>query len=80
MLSLPSIPAPAALRLPETLLSYVGLKPFRMFEPEVLSTPTVANRSLIPSGMPESGFNELVVRSRSAASAAANASSGVSTV
>jgi hypothetical protein len=51
-----------------------------MFDPEVLSTPSVANKSLMPSGMPDSGFKAPVVRAVSAASAASSASSGVSTV
>ena len=45
-----------------------------------LATPSVQNRSLIPSGMPDSGFNSPPALAASAASAAASASSGVSTV
>ena len=54
MLSLPSMPAPALRRLAVTVLSYGGLKPLRMWLPAVVSTPLVANRSLMPSGMPAS--------------------------
>ncbi len=77
MLSLPSIPAPALRKLAVTVLSYGGLKPLRMLLPAVVSTPSVANKSLMPSGIPAS---EPVALPESAASAAASASSGVSTV
>src|SRR4029079_12976645 len=40
MLSLPSIPAPAFRRLPETVLSYGGLNPFRIRLPPLVSTPS----------------------------------------
>src|SRR6476659_8955166 len=43
MLSLPSIPAPAFRRLPETVLSYGGRNPLRMLLPAVVWTPSVAN-------------------------------------
>src|SRR6476646_9646868 len=72
MLSLPSIPAPALRRLPLTVLSYGGLNPLRMLLPAVVSTPSVANKSLMPSGMPAS---DPVTSPESAASAAASASS-----
>src|SRR4051812_28348857 len=80
MLSLPSIPAPALRRLPLTVLSYGGLNPLKIRLPAVVSTPSVANRSLMPSGIPASGPIDPSVRPLSAASAAASASCGVSTV
>src|SRR6185312_226796 len=52
MLVLPSITAPALNRFAVTVDSYGGRKPFRMREPAVVSTPSVQNRSLIPTGMP----------------------------
>src|ERR1700744_4531844 len=79
MLSLPSTPAPASNNLPETVDSYCGTKPLRMPEAAVVSTPLVQNRSLIPSGTPDSGLRSPDARAASAASAAESAWSGVST-
>src|SRR5947208_8598297 len=71
MLSLPSMPAPALRKLAVTLLSYGGLKSFKMRLPAVELTPRVANKSLMPSGIPASGGRSPLPRSLSAASAAA---------
>ena len=55
MLVLPSITAPSANSLPETVDSYCGTKPCNIFEPAVVCTPSVQNKSLMPSGIPVSG-------------------------
>src|SRR5438034_11485421 len=55
LLSLPSITAPSRQSCEVTVDSYVGTKLPRIFEPAVVRTSLVANRSLIPSGMPASG-------------------------
>src|SRR5947208_16264711 len=54
-LSLPSITAPSRQSCDVTVDSYVGTKLPRIFEHAVVRTSLVANRSLIPSGMPASG-------------------------
>src|SRR5215207_8353927 len=69
MFNLPSIPAPALRRLAVTVLSYGGRKSLRMRLPAVVSTPLVANRSLIPSGIPASGPRSDDPRALSATSA-----------
>src|SRR6201996_684536 len=79
MLSLPSIPAPASNNLPETVDSYCGTNPLRMPEAAVVSTPLVQNRSLMPSGTPESGLRSPDARAASAASAGGGPRGGVST-
>ena len=65
---------------PGSVLPDGGLKPLRILLPAVVSTPSVANKSLIPSGIPASAPNSPEPRAASADSAAASASSGVSTV
>src|SRR5262245_28264952 len=56
MLSLPSMPAPASHRFCETVDSYSGLNPSRIWLPAVEATPLVQNRSFIPIGTPASGL------------------------
>src|SRR5580704_858318 len=55
LLSLPSITAPSRQSCDVTVDSYVGTKLPKIFEHAVVRTSLVANRSLIPSGMPASG-------------------------
>src|SRR5260370_30403059 len=55
LLSFPSITAPSRQSCEVTVDSYVGTKLPRIFEHAVVRTSLVANRSLIPSGMPASG-------------------------
>src|SRR3954449_1980003 len=55
LLSLPSSTAPSRHRCEVTVDSYGGLNSPRIFEQAVVRTSLVANRSLIPSGMPPSG-------------------------
>src|ERR1700761_1888916 len=55
LLSLPSMTAPSRQRFDVTVDSYVGTKLPRIFEQAVVRTPLVANKSLIPSGIPASG-------------------------
>src|SRR4051812_18767602 len=55
LLSLPSSTAPSRHSCAVTVDSYVGTKSPRIFEHAVVRTPLVANRSLIPRGMPASG-------------------------
>src|SRR6266480_7536491 len=55
LLSLPSITAPSRQSCDVTVDSYVGTKLPRIFEHAVVRTSLVANRSLMPSGMPASG-------------------------
>src|SRR5437870_11650853 len=55
LLSFPSITAPSRHRFDVMVDSYVGVKSSRIFEPAVVRTPLVQNRSLMPSGMPSSG-------------------------
>src|SRR6266481_6107207 len=55
LLSLPSITAPSRQSCEVTVDSYDGTKLPRIFEHAVVRTSLVANRSLIPSGMPASG-------------------------
>ena len=73
MLSLPSMPAPAPQSRAETVDSYSGLKPSRMWLAAVVCTPFVQKRSFMPIGTPESGLSVPSLRSRSARSAAATA-------
>ncbi len=80
-LSLPSIPAPAAHRLADTVLSYWGTKPSRMWLAAVVCTPLVQNRSFIPIGTPAILPSVLpAARSASTALAASSARSGVVTI
>src|SRR5216684_6818888 len=55
LLSLPSMTAPSRQSCEVTVDSYGGRKLPRIFEHAVVRTSLVANRSLIPSGMPASG-------------------------
>src|SRR2546421_12594098 len=55
LLSLPSITAPSRQSCEVMVDSYGGTKLPRIFEQAVVRTSLVANRSLIPSGMPASG-------------------------
>src|SRR3954464_15955848 len=55
LLSLPSSTAPSRHNCEVTVDSYGGLNSPRIFEQAVVRTSLVANRSLIPSGMPPSG-------------------------
>jgi hypothetical protein len=54
MFSLPSMTAPSRHRLAVTVDSYGGTKPRSMFDPAEVWTPSVQNRSLMPSGAPSS--------------------------
>src|ERR1700712_1783919 len=54
LLSLPSITAPSRHSCELTVDSYVGTNSPRILEHAVVRTPLVANRSLIPSGIPAS--------------------------
>src|ERR1700724_4040649 len=55
LLSLPSITAPSRQSCEVMVDSYVGTKLPRIFEHAVVRTSLVANKSLMPSGMPASG-------------------------
>src|SRR4029079_10611082 len=55
LLSLPSMTAPSRQSCEVMVDTYVGTKLARIFEHAVVRTSLVANRSLIPSGMPASG-------------------------
>src|SRR3954465_9581262 len=55
LLSLPSITAPSRQSCEVIVDSYVGTKLPRIFEHAVVRTSLVANRSLMPSGMPAKG-------------------------
>src|ERR1700721_3423740 len=55
LLSLPSITAPSRQSCEVTVDSYGGTKLPRIFETAVVRTSVVANRSLMPSGIPASG-------------------------
>src|SRR5665213_1591462 len=78
LLSLPSITAPSRQSCEVTVDSYGGTKLPRIFEHAVVRTPLVANRSLIPSGMPPSGPPSPLAILASASRAMARARSGVS--
>src|ERR1700743_1437140 len=77
LLSLPSITAPSRQSCEVTVDSYGGTKLPRMFEQAVVRTSLVANRSLIPSGMPLSGPPSPLAILASTARAMARAWSGV---
>src|SRR6185295_11142094 len=77
MLSLPSISAPSRQRLAVTVLSYVGANSPRMLDAAVVRTPSVQNRSLMPSGAPSSAPPLPDARLASLALAAARARSAV---
>ena len=80
-LSLPSMPAPASHNFCETVDSYCGLKPSRIFEAAVVWVPLVANRSFMPIGTPAILPRALpAARSASTLAAAARAASGVVTM
>src|SRR3982074_2428784 len=55
LFSLPSMTAPSRQSCDVTVDSYVGTKLPRIFEHAVVRTSLVANKSLIPSGIPASG-------------------------
>jgi hypothetical protein len=78
LLSLPSITAPSRQSCEVTVDSYGGTKLPRIFEHAVVRTSRVANRSLIPSGMPSSGAPSPLAILASASRAMARAWSGVS--
>src|SRR6266700_1918037 len=78
LLSLPSITAPSRQSCDVTVDSYVGTKLPRIFEHAVVRTSLVANRSLIPSGMPASGPPSPLAILASTARAMSRARSGVS--
>src|ERR1700730_19351489 len=73
LLSLPSMTAPSRQSCEVTVDSYVGTKLPRIFEHAVVRTSFVANRSLIPSGMPASGPPSLFAIFASASRAVARA-------
>src|SRR5471030_1856525 len=73
LLSLPSSTAPSRHSCEVTVDSYGGTKLPRIFEHAVVRTPLVANRSLMPSGMPPSGAPSPLAISTSAARAMARA-------
>ena len=77
-LSLPSITAPAFQRFWLTVDSYSGLKPSRIWEAAVVSTPSVQNRSLMPIGRPSMAPPSPFASFSSDALAIARALSGVS--
>src|SRR5690349_12492046 len=78
LLSLPSITAPSRQSCDVTVDSYGGTKLPRIFEHAVVRTSLVANRSLIPNGMPASGPPSPLAILASAACAISRALSGVS--
>ena len=53
------MPAPASHRFCDTVNSYSGVKPSRMWLAAVDATPLVQNRSFIPIGTPASGLSVL---------------------
>ncbi len=76
-LVLPSITAPPSRSLPETVDSYCGLKPSRIFDAAVVCTPSVQNRSLIATGAPSIGpRTSPLARRASEALARSSATSG----
>src|SRR2546425_771056 len=76
MLSLPSTIAPAIRRRATTVASSLGTKSARIFEPPVVRTPAVLNRSFNPIGTPWSaGAGRPATSSASARRAALSASS-----
>src|SRR3982750_2348630 len=78
LLSLPSITAPSRQSCEVMVDSYGGTKLPRIFEHAVVRTSLVANRSLMPSGMPASGPPSPLAIFASTARAIARAWSGVS--
>src|SRR5690606_15178954 len=77
MFSLPSMTAPSRHRLAVTVDSYGGLNPRSMLEPAVVCTPSVQNRSLMPSGAPSSAPPSPLARRASEARACSSALSAV---
>src|SRR6201996_3455038 len=73
LLILPSMTAPSRQSCEVTVDSYGGTKLPRIFEHAVVRTSFVANRSLIPSGMPSSGALSPLPRFASASRAMARA-------
>src|SRR5882757_3824801 len=78
LLSLPSMTAPSRHSCEVTVDSYVGTKLPRIFEHAVVRTSFVANRYLIPRGMPASGPPSPFAILTSISRAMARAFSGVS--
>src|SRR5882757_7111563 len=78
LLSFPSITAPSRQSCEVMVDSYGGTKLPRIFEHAVVRKSLVANRSLMPSGMPASGPPSPLAILASAACAMARAWSGVS--
>src|ERR1700685_4550807 len=78
LLILPSMTAPSRHSCEVMVDSYGGTKLPRILEHAVVRTSLVANRSLIPSGMPPSGPPSPLEMLSSAAFAIARAWSGVS--
>src|SRR5829696_6479512 len=78
LLSLPSMTAPSRQSCEVTVDSYGGTKLPRIFEHAVVRTSLVANRSLMPSGMPASGPPSPLAILASIARAMSRAFSGVS--
>src|SRR6202035_5700973 len=78
LLSLPSKTAPSRQSCDVTVDSYVGTKLPRILEQAVVRTSLVANRSLIPSGIPASGPPSPFAIFASTSRAMARARSGVS--
>src|SRR5215475_10168920 len=78
LLSLPRSTAPSRQRLAVTVDSYGGLKPSRICEHAVVRTPSVQNRSLMPSGRPSSEPPSPFASRASEACAISRARSGVS--
>src|SRR5579872_7404114 len=78
LLSLPSRTAPSRHSCEVIVDSYVGTKLPSIFEPAVVRTSLVANRSLMPSGMPASGPPSPLAILASASRAISRARSGVS--
>src|SRR6195952_3879145 len=78
LLSLPSITAPSRQSCEVTVDSYGGTKLPRIFEHAVVRTFLVANKSLMPSGIPPSGPPSPFAIDASAFAAMARACTGVS--
>src|SRR5258705_5322982 len=78
--SLPTRIAPAASSRATTVASYGGTKRSRIFEPEVVRTPRVQNRSLRAIGTPSSGPRGLPALKRASDSAARRSASSRVTV
>ncbi|MCY1361004.1 hypothetical protein D9M69_476550 [compost metagenome] len=77
MFSLPRVTVPAAASFSTTVASYGALKPSRIFEAQLVSTPWVQNRSLWAIGAPSRAPFSPAARRASAAWAWARANSSV---